>query len=581
MTWARTPANGLSLVAVALMAGCHVFGLEPTACVDDDNCPFAAVCLEGVCVAPGTPGVDGGPLDAGLTDDAGLDGGDDAGLDSGVFDAGNDAGVDGGSVDGGNDGGVDGGPIDAGSDAGVDAGLDSGVIDAGVDAGLDSGVVDGGPVDGGNDAGVDGGLIGGPEDFLAYWRLNGNAVEETGDHPSNLEGRVRFGPGVDGLAAHFNGEGVLNGGLFPEFSSGDEATITAWVRDDAPWVFKTIAGFGDAISTDLQMGTEGNRLYLDVSELDDNYVFFDDYTIDVAPGKWHHIAVTYNGQRPPLNRGNIYVDGIARAINNASPLPAAHGDLSPIPFQISRWENEHPWFGMIDDVRLFNRALDRAEIVAIANTFSPPIPQDYIFYVPFDGLGHDVTKPNDGGDVIGEDVGAIVGPVVGAASVPFITAGIYGPEPALAGIPSMTVAVWVRLYSAGASRGLLSMGAPGAAIAWTIDADDSVRFQIGTTEARLENAVGTVIAPSTWVHMAVVYNGLAAPGSRIRFYFGGEFHAANVDTLAAQTPNDLNPANVVLGNFKTDFAADLDEYMIYPRALSPEEIAQLVLLGTP
>jgi len=76
--------------------------------------------------------------------------------------------------------------------------------------------------------------------------------------------------------------------------------------------------------------------------------------------QWHLVAVTV--KRAP-NGITFYLDGVPGSKGDPSPFPGSVTPPAAIPIYVS-----HPdggFDGCIDEVQLFNRALDPAEITAI------------------------------------------------------------------------------------------------------------------------------------------------------------------------------------------------------------------------
>lgn len=85
------------------------------------------------------------------------------------------------------------------------------------------------------------------------------------------------------------------------------------------------------------------------------------YTNDAPPGAWHHLATTFDGTTK-----KIYVDG---ALVMASPEPdAIEYDNSQVVVgcDINNGMQVYPYTGMLDDLRVYSRALSDPEIAALA-----------------------------------------------------------------------------------------------------------------------------------------------------------------------------------------------------------------------
>lgn len=137
---------------------------------------------------------------------------------------------------------------------------------------------------------------------------------------------------------------------------GNEMTIMAWVKfgsvADATRVGNIIGNYGNAAPNfNFEGYTSGRvRLWWNGGEID-NLVQMD------LRGEWHHIAVT---RKVSENKSVIYIDGVEKLIL----ISGANVDIK-WPLRIGndfRAGVGIPFNGLIDDVRVYNRALTLEEI---------------------------------------------------------------------------------------------------------------------------------------------------------------------------------------------------------------------------
>ncbi|MBC7286908.1 MAG: LamG domain-containing protein [Armatimonadetes bacterium] len=81
---------------------------------------------------------------------------------------------------------------------------------------------------------------------------------------------------------------------------------------------------------------------------------------DVMPGYWTHVAGTYDGQTL-----RVYTNGVLRAEIEAPGGVAPRKRSAVIGNYVGR-KNAYPMDGLIDEVRIYNRALTVEEILAAA-----------------------------------------------------------------------------------------------------------------------------------------------------------------------------------------------------------------------
>lgn len=192
--------------------------------------------------------------------------------------------------------------------------------------------------------------------LVAYYPLNNNTNDEStnGNHGIPY-GCVTFEQGISGQAARFDG---INTFILVSDDPSlrlNTFTISAWVNPDA------IVG-GNRI---LEKGNS-NSYWLDINPYARAIIgFFDGIyhdllsTVTIASGSWYFIAGTYDG-----GFLKIYINGV---LNNSMAITSVlYQNNEPL---IIGWKYngivaDH-FSGLIDEVRIYNRALSEAEIQAL------------------------------------------------------------------------------------------------------------------------------------------------------------------------------------------------------------------------
>jgi len=207
---------------------------------------------------------------------------------------------------------------------------------------------------------------------------NGSALDSSGN---NLTGTV-----VGGATS---GTGMINQGLFFDGASGyirfpldtvtdlnSDLSLALWVntvnknRSEA-LVSRYAAGgveHGYLVRTEpsghIQLIIGGTN-----NGASGRAVTLSDTGAPVNDGKWHHVAVVV-----ALGKGvNFFVDGQLSSTQAMNIVPGASG--SALQFGLNPWTGYGTYFtGGLDDVRIYNRALQSAEVTALANVGSqnPP-----------------------------------------------------------------------------------------------------------------------------------------------------------------------------------------------------------------
>jgi hypothetical protein len=211
---------------------------------------------------------------------------------------------------------------------------------------------------------------------IAYWSFEeaggGIAFDRSGmGHDGALVGAER-GPGIRGRALRFAAEGQhLDLGPSPRlnFPALGSFTIAFWfaTRDRSA----TILSFRNALEpgADIWIGLEADRLRAlvrqDLGEAGPPAIAETDGSND---GTWRHLAVVRRGDAIEL-----FVDGEIRS-RAVSPfaagaittdLRAAGQERYWTRFHLRQFGNPH-WVGLLDELAIFGRALEPAEIAKLA-----------------------------------------------------------------------------------------------------------------------------------------------------------------------------------------------------------------------
>jgi len=215
--------------------------------------------------------------------------------------------------------------------------------------------------------------------LIAHWKLDeaedGIAEDSAGTNDGVLHGNPQWRPseGRVGGALIFDGEDdYVNCGRDTVFDITTQISVAAWVRINAVNMeWQTVIAKGDSAWRLSTAQDEYRYCFAVTGGPPWNYISGD--TV-VAASEWHHVCGTYDGEDLRL-----YIDG---AEDPAGPVPEAAG-VTTDDYDVLIGENqERPgryWDGMIDDVRIYNYALNSTEV---AQLFSPTV-----IYVDADAPG--------------------------------------------------------------------------------------------------------------------------------------------------------------------------------------------------
>jgi hypothetical protein len=209
--------------------------------------------------------------------------------------------------------------------------------------------------------------------LVSEWHLDNSPNDDVNGNNGILRGNATFGPGKmdQALALDGNGsylevpdDGSLSGGL-------STMTFSAWVKINSfpgsDKEYKDYAPFDKGGSYHFAIGPWGHVAF-DVGTK--NYALGSLGTIatnatpQLSIGNWCHLVGTYDG-----SFANLYVNGI----KEGTGPQAISGSIavSSDPFYFGQPADEHlNWMdGMIDEVRLYNRALTDDEVKALYDSY--------------------------------------------------------------------------------------------------------------------------------------------------------------------------------------------------------------------
>ncbi len=200
--------------------------------------------------------------------------------------------------------------------------------------------------------------------------------EAVGDFSNSLAGGAAGQPQGDAQVIWDGGRGSyvlsLDGeGDYVSFEDGwmgivgNAITVAAWIQTDALASYDTVAALGYAWR--LFGGTNGNMIFHCSDTAPTGSMATG--AVNVNDGQWHHVAGMYDGTKYTL-----YVDGTLDASMDATGKINTGGSyIGCIGAHYKKNDERDPrrfFDGLIDDVRIYNKALSAGEVQQIF-TFKP------------------------------------------------------------------------------------------------------------------------------------------------------------------------------------------------------------------
>ena len=288
----------------------------------------------------------------------------------------------------------------------------------------------------------------------------------------------------------------------------------------------------------------------------------------VPVDEWTHLATTYDGVTQRL-----YVDGVevaSRAVLGTIAVSAGALLIGGNAFDPTQSFN-----GVIDEVRIYNRALSQSEVQSDMSTPITPQPTSSTPVAAYGfGAGAGTTAADDSGN-------GNTGTISGAA---WTSAGRYGSALAFDGVDDwvtirdapeldlaygMTLEAWIKPADTSFWRTVMMKDQRRNGLVYALFAASDTRVPAGNIDVNGQKIVRgpTVLPLNSWTHLATTYDGQTQ-----RLYVNGIEVASRAQT--GSMPNSKGAlhlgGNTVWPN--EFYRGVIDEVRIYNRALAPTEI---------
>ncbi|WP_158085257.1 LamG-like jellyroll fold domain-containing protein [Niastella vici] len=207
-----------------------------------------------------------------------------------------------------------------------------------------------------------------------YWKFNDStgtrAVDSWGARHGTLTGGISSTNGLQGKAIQLNGSNgyvTLPSGLM---SAVTDFTIAGWVKLTASSTWARLFDFGTGSTNYMFLspvsGSNTVRYAIKVNGGSEQQI---NSAAPLPAGEWHHVAVTLSG-----TLGTLYIDGVAAGTNSGmSNKPSALGTTNLNYIGKSQFGSDAYLNSIVDEFRIYNRALSAAEMKTLYTQFAPPL----------------------------------------------------------------------------------------------------------------------------------------------------------------------------------------------------------------
>jgi hypothetical protein len=205
--------------------------------------------------------------------------------------------------------------------------------------------------------------------LIGYWPFNGNANDESGNSDGVVNGPTLTTDRFGSANSAYNFDGINdfirvldNSTLRPE-----KISLVAWVKTSSRLgIILGKTNFANANNEQYALSLDSRKAPLEVlfgikqnSNCLPSSGWRNSGTINsISDNKWHFIVGTFDGTSLKL-----YIDGALVNTNNSLPTNKIDGCVGGN-IEIGRWWSSDPLYfrGIIDDLRIYNRALSQNEI---------------------------------------------------------------------------------------------------------------------------------------------------------------------------------------------------------------------------
>ncbi len=298
-------------------------------------------------------------------------------------------------------------------------------------------------------------------------------------------------------------------------------------------------------------------------------------------GQWYHIATVADDTNM-----TVYVDGVQ---DGQTAFATAFTDsVNLVIGTTSNLASSQSMDGKVDEVLIFTRDLSVGEIVSLAEAWTsgatrdePSLESNLVCWYDMETLdSSDDMLDLSGNSNAGTITGAIDETGIKGRSRTFDGANdeVTAVDSASLSITGdMTIAAWVNPDDFAAARTIVAKldgGETSGWAFWTTITTGVMNFRVGDGAAN-DSAGSAGLTAATWQHVAVVFD---AAGDTVDFYINGAS-----DQQRAETANITDSGGTMRVGLWTDASQDwlgeIDEFMVWDRALTTAEITALYETG--
>jgi hypothetical protein len=461
--------------------------------------------------------------------------------------------------------------------------------------------------------------------LVGWWTFDGpdmltNVADRSGQGNTGnlilgLSGNISTttAPGRVGQALSFDGVNDYvsipdpGTGSILDFDTGSQITIAMWVNRTNNNILVSPIGKGTYSNYAFELDTARRPqfFYSDAQNLGAWQIY---RTSAITNNEWHHLVFTYTFGT--ASSAQWYIDGVPISgswVGGTGNVAPAKNNES---LQIGRWSTSEHFTGLIDDVRIYNRALSASEVATlyqigatskIAKTLPgrDSLTSGLVGWWTFDGpdmltnVADRSGQGNTGNLILGlsGNISTTTAPgrVGQALSFDGVDDYVSISSLNLSGTNVVTLAFWMKRPSFSVNKNTFEFTTNFNSFSdgFGFFINDTPTCGPGDIEVAIKGDVGYNIRcynePSVneWHHYVAIYN-KGAPNPEQSLYIDGVLQTAASNPYTNDNTNNFGnrPFFMMSRNGQSQFdTGQLDDVRIYNRALSADEVLQLYNLG--
>ena len=418
---------------------------------------------------------------------------------------------------------------------------------------------------------------------LAYYKLDGNALDETTNNYDGTESNITYEFGRYGAAAVFNGANSYI--TLPSTLSQGNVTvancISFWFYIDAEVTSSSfnneIMTFAGSTSVDgkIALGSTSGHITNETFSVTSN-VSSGEYTYSRTniPAGWNHAVVQWNSGN---TKWDIFINGVQHTTYTNGTNVQRHWKL-----RFGRRGTAY-FAGKLDQVKIFDSALDATAVANLYNEKQAYITKDAsnpfgdsneVAFYKFENNSNDSTGSNNGTDTsITYTSGS---GIIGTYSADFNGSSSYIIVPHSSTFNwtnNKTLSVWVKFDAVASLRGIVAKGSGSAPYGWVLymTSTSKIQFvQYNSLSQASTLASSFTAVTNKWYHVCVT-----GDGTTNKLYIDGSLNHSAVAVTATNGTDAL-----VLGRLYSDtnnyyHSGEIDQLRFFDRTLDGDEVFKL------